>query len=319
MPALPEPQALYLEITDRCNMACPMCMTREHRKERRTSLDRETLRDRLLKPCRALGLSALAISGGEPTLAPHLLDTLNDAVNLDYNVFLATNLLSVDARLLRDVLRLLNDPRHALLVSFDSAEEDEMNAIRGRNVFKQVVANCREMLSMHAASGNRCLTYACIVLQPDNVRSITSSTRFVLDDLGFSRVVIQPRHDYSGVTLDTYRRQPFHPYPETVRRDLESAAKELFEMASLDARILMTNGPLANWLQFYEDPLRLQGPCKATAHVYVDAYGNYRGCLYGDVLANLAEMDVPIYLASPQFDQFKRLTRVCKICIHGCS
>lgn len=313
-------QGIYLEITDRCNMSCPMCNTRVHRETVAPLLDREEIRDRLLLPGRALGFANLTISGGEPTLAPHLDEVIEDAAGMGYNVFLASNMLRWEEGLWRRLLVLMDDPRHTVLASCDSAEASEMNAIRGGDVFSRVTLHCKALARLRSELRAGTRLAAAMILQPINAGSLSKTARFVLGDIGFDKLLVQLRHDYSLVTFRNYRRQArAKRYSPEEKAALLRASALAFDMAAADPRILPVRGTLDDWRAFYDDPLGIRRICDSTAFVFVDPYGNLRGCISGGRLGNIRKSSIAEYLKSRRYRRFLLFARICNICTHGCS
>lgn len=315
------PQGIYLEITDGCNMACPMCITREHaRRGIHAVLGPAEIRDILLRPCRALGFSAFTISGGEPTLVPHLREVIDDAVGLGYRIFLTSNVLRWDEGLWRDILTRMRDPQHTIMVSFDSATASEMNAIRGGDVFTRVTDHCRRLVRLRGELKAATQLKAATVLQPANASSLAQTARFILDDLGLDKVLVHLRHKYSRVTFRNYRHQARAArYSGREKEAMARAVALTFKMAAEDPRIVPTRGTLRHWLDFCSNPLRIQKVCDSSALVYVDPYGNVRGCLSGAILDNIRGTSVESILRSKGYRRFLRFARICAICVHGCS
>ncbi len=318
------PSVLYLEITARCNMSCPMCISvsksaKEYRNSQGPEMSRRDVKEKLLIPCRDLGMTALVVSGGEPTLCDHLVGTLEDALDLDYNVYLATNLLLRNERLFSSILELLDDPRHSIQVSFDSVYSQEMNSIRGANVYDRVLANCRALSQLRQDLGSKTVLIGATILQSQNIDSVAETLEFIVSELKFDYAVTQPRSDYSRVTLQNFRKQAFPAYSEEMKSKLVAKVLELSNLTIKDPRIIMLDRSVENWNRFFLDPLSIKGPCGSTQYVFADAYGNLRGCLYSEVLNNLSKVSVAGHLDSQSYRDFMKLAQLCKICIHGCS
>ncbi len=157
------------------------------------------------------------------------------------------------------------------------------------------------------------------MLQSQNLDSAAQTLEFLVNELGFDYAVIQPRSDYSRVTLQNFRKQPFAVYSDEMRSELVAKVLELSDLTLKDPRIVMTDPSIENWIRFFFDPLSIKGRCKSTKIVFADAYGNLRGCLYSEVLNSLTKVSVAAHLESESYREFLRLAEVCKICIHGCS
>jgi MoaA/NifB/PqqE/SkfB family radical SAM enzyme len=322
MNASVRPGILHLEITDQCNQACPMCATRFHARSRTGKpLDRETIRDRILTPGRALEFFALVVSGGEPLLAPHLQDTLQDALSLGFgNIFVATNLFQINPALMDGLLTLLDRDSHALQVSLDSHLASEMNAIRGKTVFDPVVKNVRRLLARRQALHSSVLLTAQLVLQAENAASAPATVRWVLDDLRLDKVMVQLRHDYTlPVTPGNVRLQSRPAYAAKSLPALMTAVENIFALAATDPRVCPDKGTLEDWQTFLTDPQKIQKKCTSTVAVYIDAWGNLRGCALGDVLGNLETVSLEAHLGSQPYRQFLRFSGTCRLCTHACS
>ncbi|MBN1945236.1 MAG: radical SAM protein [Bradymonadales bacterium] len=311
------PNTIYLEITDRCNMACPMCSNRSHRERSEPILTRRQIRDQILAPCRALGMANLIVSGGEPTLCPHLLATIKDAVALSYQVVLATNLLASEARLGK-LVEALRDPGHCILVSFDSIVSEEMNRIRGGAFFDIVKERCLQLVKIRNEWEASTRLLACIVLMGENAASVGPTIDFLLDQAGYDEVVVQPLHPYQSVNRHNYRSQPERATWGEHRDSLIVAARKLFLRAESDPRVRPTNQRLEDWLRFFDDPLSIEGVCRAPTYLFIDAYGLLRGCLMGEPIGRIQDGSITELLGSPAYQEFLQLSQVCKICIHGC-
>ena len=67
-----------------------------------------------------------------------------------------------------------------------------------------------------------------IILQPANAGTIMKTVDFLLNDIGIDQAVVQPRHDYSCVTLETYLKQPNPQYSPEMRRKLLTVSRQVF-------------------------------------------------------------------------------------------
>lgn len=316
-----KPDIMHFEITDQCNMACSMCATVEHRgRGAMPYLTQSEIREKILVPGRQAGLEVLVISGGEPTLAPGLTNTVKDAVALEYrNIFLATNLLDRDENIYRELLAALNANRHAIQVSFDSINPMEMNAIRGKDVYERVLANCRIILALRERLQSKTLLSASLVIQKENVRSVIDTIHFILDELGFDLVLVQLRHDYdTPISAVNYQAQKASCDP-VVRPLMLETTKRLFALAENEPRLHIEKGELDDWVNFLTDPQKINKTCTSTRAVFIDAFGRYRGCVMGEVLGNVRDTALSNYLKSEPYLEFVRFSKRCHICTIGCS
>lgn len=314
------PRCLYLEITDKCNMNCPMCITRAYREHRSDPLmSRSEIRELLLEPVSAWGGEHFVVSGGEPMLSPILEDVLRDAVSRRFNVTFATNVLEESLHKFEDIFKILDDPRHGFQFSFDSVEQLEMNHIRGKDVHAQVLANVRKIAKLRDKHRYKTRLFAQIVLQELNIDSIFRTMDFLLEEIGVDVCIVQPEVKYTQVTRKTLRKQRPLEYSPDFRSKLLDTARQLFTLASSDKRIKVEGEAYANWEKFLTHPLEIKGPCNSRNMIMVGPYGDLRGCLFSPVLANVRKTGLMEYLQSRRYQDFLKLAKVCKICINGCA
>lgn len=314
------PRCLYLEITDRCNMNCPMCITRAYRSHgSEPLLSRAEVRELLLDPVSAWGGEHFVVSGGEPMLSPILEDVLRDAVARGFSITLASNILDESLHKFDEILEIIDDSRHGFQLSFDSVEQIEMDHIRGKAVYEKVVSNAHKIARLRDTHGYRTRLFAQIVLQELNVGSVLRTIDFLLERIGVDVCIVQPEVNYGRVTLRTLRKQKPLEYSAEFRTSLLGTVGRLFEMASKDARIQVEGGSLANWEKFLTDPRKIEGPCNSRNMIMVGPYGDLRGCLFSPVLGSIRKMDLMQYLRSRPYWEFLKLAKVCKICINGCA
>ena len=313
------PEWLNLEVTDKCTMRCPMCITRLEDFREELPLDLAEIRDRVLRPAREKGLKHLVLSGGEPTVSPLLSGILNEAKDLDYTICLATNLWRLERADLMMLLQELDDPCHVLQVSYDSWRADEMERIRGVPAYDGVTANLHAALELRRQHGFRWHLHTVTVAQEDNATSLRETVRVLLDDMGVDCCVVQPRSNYSKVTLANFREQPPSACSPTARAAILEEVASLFELAKTERRLLVLGENASNWDRFYEAPLSIPPPCRSPNIFFVGANGDVRGCLFSPVIGNLRWQGIEECLTSPAYQDFLRLTQQCKICINGCS
>ncbi len=314
------PRCLYLEITDKCNMNCPMCITRAYREHRPDPLlSRSEIRGLLLDPVSAWGGQHLVISGGEPMLSPILEDVLRDAVSRDLNVTFATNILEESLHTFDDIFKILNDARHGFQFSFDSVDQLEMNHIRGKDVHAAVLRNAWKIAKLRDRNRYRTRLFAQIVLQELNMDSIFRTLDFLLEEIGVDVCIVQPEVKYAEVTRRTLKKQKPLEYSPDFRSKMLDTARQLFTLASTDRRIKIEGDGYANWEKFLTNPLEIKGPCNSRNMIMVGPYGDLRGCLFSPVLANIRKIGLMEYLQSKRYQEFLKLAQVCKICINGCA
>ncbi len=318
-----KPFAIYFGITQLCNMRCPMCITRGHKAGApKMELTRREIRNTILKPCKDLGMVSIAISGGEPLIVRHTAATLSDAVKLGYSVYLATNLLKFDTGMMKKIFRILDDEKHCIQVSFDSIETAQMNAIRGKDVFFDVVNHCMELVSLREKLNVKTPLVGSAILQPNNVDSIIKTIDYVINELKFDKILVQQRHDYPVINIDNYKEQAAistNRYDTAMNEKLVSASLEIAELTKKDPRVELAKGEVKDWVALYNNPTDIKKRCEADNMIFIDSYWNIRGCLFGEVLGNVKPGGIAEFLESKKYTDFLKLCAVCNICTHGCS
>lgn len=314
------PVTVQIEITDRCNMRCPMCITSEHRnKPMDAVISPAFIRANILEPIRKRGIQWLSLSGGEPTISPHLIQVIRDARSLDYGIFLATNALSEEFNAFGTILQAIGDSPSAVQVSFDSLHKEEMNRIRGGDYLDKVIVNLARLKSEKVKHGHQTRLLASIVVQEQNAFSFLDTVDYALSRLGFDNVIVQLRHDYRNITPLNKRGQvPITLTPAAHDAILKNGAV-LFERAKTDSRITVIGENIKNWTALLTNPSEIDIACKAARRVFVDPYGNLRGCIHSKIIGNLNEITIDEYFESEAYHSFLAFSRTCNICIHGCS
>ena len=317
--AIAFPKAVYLEITDQCNMACPMCITRHHRAGKRPEacLDLDQIREHILAPGRELGMKTLVISGGEPLMSPLLQDTITTAMHMGFRIYLATNLYNVSPGLLEWLVEELNAPWHTIQVSFDSLAPLQMGKIRGKNSFRQVHANIRRLTALRREQNSRVGLAGSIVMQPENLDTVCSTALFLIHGIGVDRVYVQQRHQYRSVGLDNFKSQPCYVYKDDELEQAMRTVVHLFGMAQKDSRIIPANGVLQDWMDFLTDPGRIQKPCTSSKLLFIDPYGHLRGCLHSRVIGNILDTRMADFFRSAPYQDHLVLQAACGICTHS--
>lgn len=93
----------------------------------------------------------------------------------------------------------------------------------------------------------------------------------------------------------------------------------LIKMAEQDRRIGVIGRTIENWKALIESPCDIALPCGSHKRIFIDPYGNLRGCIHSGVLASLFETTIEDYLNSKAYNKFLEFSKRCNICIHGCN
>lgn len=176
------PLMAMVEVTNRCNMTCPLCFTRANNAAEEVSLDEvKTRLDNLLA---VAGSIPLQISGGEPTLHQDLPAIINYARQLGFtNIELITNGIRLSRE--KDYLsRLVEKGLTSVYLQFDGLEKNTHETIRGQDMTevreKSIAAIRRQQL---------CCTLAVAVTPGVNDHELGNIVRFGIANIDTIRAI----------------------------------------------------------------------------------------------------------------------------------
>jgi len=130
------PGRVWLYANYHCNLACTYCLTESFPKAARRELGQQRMLA-LAAEAKALGFTALGVTGGEPFLLPYLPELLVELASILPLVCLSNGTMFTRDRLQR--LRPLADLPAAIQVSLDRPEPDANDAMRGPENFRKVI------------------------------------------------------------------------------------------------------------------------------------------------------------------------------------
>jgi len=178
-----QPLMAMVEVTNRCNMTCPVCFADARPSAPDVPLDR--IRTRLEQLLHVTGTPIpIQISGGEPTLREDLPDIVDLARGIGYrNIELITNGIRIGSEpgLLRE---LADRGLTAVYLQFDGLEPETTLAIRGRDMS----AVRQRALSAVRAAG-LCCTLAVAVTRGVNDHEIKDIVRFGIAHIDVVRAI----------------------------------------------------------------------------------------------------------------------------------
>ncbi len=121
-----------LEITDHCDMECPICLVRNRHSWHITREEFNRILDRLLES--EGSIDVLSLSGGEPTLHPQFRDLVQDCV--DRRKILRVSLSTNGLRLARDpeLREFLGSRNVVVSLQFDGSDPVALRRMRGGDV-----------------------------------------------------------------------------------------------------------------------------------------------------------------------------------------
>jgi MoaA/NifB/PqqE/SkfB family radical SAM enzyme len=130
------PGRVWLYANYHCNLACVYCLTESFPKATRRELGQQRMLA-LAAEAKALGFTALGVTGGEPFLLPYLPELLVELAAILPLVCLSNGTMFTRDRLQR--LRPLADLPAAIQISLDRPEPDANDAMRGPENFRKVI------------------------------------------------------------------------------------------------------------------------------------------------------------------------------------
>jgi uncharacterized radical SAM superfamily Fe-S cluster-containing enzyme len=173
-----------IEITDHCNMSCPICLAANHNSRHMPVKKFEKILDRLLQAEESLDL--IALGGGEPTLHPGLLDIvdaarrpeiLNVSILTNGRVFLENN----------DLLLKLIDKNVFISLQFDGFDEKAYDHLRGRGILEDKL-RVLELLEKFSARASLVMT----VMKGVNDKAIGKVVKYFLEKDFLKSLMFQP-------------------------------------------------------------------------------------------------------------------------------
>lgn len=204
-----------VDLTNRCNLKCPICFANANQAGYVFEPDYETIVKMLqmLRDQKPVPTPAVQFSGGEPTIHPKFVDVIRKASELKFaQVQVATN-----------GIRFANEPEflkasrdaglNTIYLQFDGLKEENYIAARGKALLAtklKVVENVRAMEGRHPS----------IVLVPTVVRGIT-------DDQ------VWPITEYAMQNLDVIRGINFQPVAFSGRIDQHERTRQRYTIPDL--------------------------------------------------------------------------------------
>ncbi|NTU41488.1 MAG: radical SAM protein [Nitrospirales bacterium] len=173
-----------IEITDHCNMACPICLVDNHNSHHMPVERFEKIIEALI---RAEGVVELInLSGGEPTLHPEFLRLVDAAARPEIlNISVSTNGRTLVDN--EDLIRELRDRGVFISLQFDGFDDQACASLRGEPVLREKL-RLLELLEKHEAPTSLVMT----VMRGVNSGEIGRVFRFFLEKDFIASLMIQP-------------------------------------------------------------------------------------------------------------------------------
>ena len=208
-----------LDLTNRCNLRCPVCFANANEAGYVYEPDLETIKFQLavLRDQKPVGAAAVQFSGGEPTIHPHFLEAVSLARELGIaQVQVATNgiLLAKKPELAQ---QMFEAGMNTVYLQFDGFKKESYIEARGFDLTKikeKAVENCRRVKP-------KPLT---VVLVPTVLNSVND------DQVG-------QMADYAIANNDVIRGVNYQPVSITGRIDYEERMRYRFTLSDLAHRL----------------------------------------------------------------------------------
>ncbi|MEW6515536.1 MAG: radical SAM protein [candidate division FCPU426 bacterium] len=142
------PPILILSVTTRCNLTCAGCYSREYDQERELTLEEM---DSLFRQAKALGVTWVVLTGGEPLQCEGLLDLVSGHPQLLF--FLFNNGTYLDAPAARRLGRM----RHVVPILSVEGDERLTDARRGPGAYARVMEAMAHLRRAGAFFGFSCM------------------------------------------------------------------------------------------------------------------------------------------------------------------
>ena len=182
-----------IEITNRCNLACPVCFSNATQTDRDVSIDNviqylQQLLDITTTPI------PIQISGGEPTLHPELPTIITAARELGFrNIELVTNGINI-SRNPAMLIKLKERGLTAVYLQFDGLKKTTYLSIRGADL-----TDVRQNAIEAVRQAGLCCTLAVAVARGINDNEIGDIVRFGVDHIDVVRAInFQAATPFSG-------------------------------------------------------------------------------------------------------------------------
>lgn len=311
------PPTLHFEVENRCNMSCPMCITKRHRLSDCALLTLQEIKSMVLARFKLAGGSQLILTGGEPLLAEGLEEIIEYALRINLNILLNTNLYQVNSQRIRNILSMIKESRHKVVVSYDSIQPEEFKAIRGVDACRDVTDNLKWFFQIRKDMGANTNFTANLTLQEQNCRSVKDTLHF-LKSYDFNKIFVVPVNIYGEINASNFH-QAKPPCNREALPDLLKSVETVFAMADKDQRIGLSHRDIDRWRRHFENPTTQQHICQSDKFIFISRHGDYRGCHQSRIYANVREIGMVDFLKSEAYLEHKKLLEKCNICTHECA
>jgi sulfatase maturation enzyme AslB (radical SAM superfamily) len=206
-----KPYRLWIEPTNRCNLACVMCPNSRFKKEDLGFMD-YGLYQSVIDQAAPFVHDVNLHHRGESTLHPRLADMIGYANGKGMKVKLHTNGTTLNDDLAR---ALIQSGLRLISFSFDGYEAGTYESIRLRAKFMPTLGKIRRFLELKRELGSSTpRTVVEVIELPEKQADAGAKRKFetLLKAGGLDRLIIKKPHNWAGsVGLDTVETQSFSP------------------------------------------------------------------------------------------------------------
>lgn len=194
-----------VDVTNRCNLNCPICFANANSTGRVYEPSREQIREMLqnLRDNRPIPAFALQFSGGEPTVRDDLPELVKIAREVGFSyIMVDTNGIRV-AEDIEYLKKLKSSGMNSFYLQFDGLDDEIYEKIRGRKLLNtklRVIENCRRL-------GYRCVVLVVTLVKGVNDHQVGGIIEFAIRNSDvISCVNFQPV-SFAGRVSDVERKR----------------------------------------------------------------------------------------------------------------
>ncbi len=312
-----QPEMLHLQITERCNLACPKCYIPElNTTPAHLELSPDSLRTQCFEPAARLGYSKLVITGGEPYLSKQFYDIISAARPFFGEIFVGTS-----GYFLNDehCHRTIDVGIDYVQVSLDAVERELLRKLTGIRRVDKLWDNCERFLRIRDERQSSSKLVVAVVIGPENAHEVINVLQHC-EAIGVDSITVQAYHEY-----DVIYRKTRIDWPEPMQFDdaFLQHVHQIIDYVLTSKQHHPTLYPhseiyFRNLIRFFEDRGGLDIPCSSDNFLFVDSRGYIRGCLFSEPLGHISD-GLDSYLKSKEFQAFRTFLSNCHLCTHGCA
>ncbi len=317
IPLVRPPEILHLQVTERCNFACPKCYLPElNATSPKLELPAEEFETKVLEPAAEIGVKKTVITGGEPFIYRDFFQILNRAKHLFDEVFVGTSGFFLDEQNTKKVLEAELD---SLQVSLDAVSDRLLRKLMGSRGVERLWPNLERFVAERDRRGAPTRVLVATVISRHNIHEIPA----ILDrckSIGVDSITLQAYHEYDIVYRPESVEWPVYArYDEAFFKDLQFLIDQVIE-AKRNGSTLFPHSEeyFRNLYTFFTDRSALKIPCQSDDFLFVDSRGYLRGCIFSAPLGHI-DGGLLSYLTSPEYHRFVEFKNDCHLCTHGCA